>query len=200
MKMATDRPHARCGFTLIELLVVITVIGLLASILMPALSSARRSAIRVACATNLRQIGVAFTSYLMASRDKLPRASQLPSFSPFPIDSDEPIYIADVLRKYIRGETKVFQCPNDHSGAGRPAPNAGLSYFESEKSSYGYRWQLGGRTIAEVLNRFRNRLGSAVAENSIYVMSDYDNFHGKAGKPGARRYLYMDGHVTDFEN
>jgi len=27
-----------------------------------------------------------------------------------------------------------------------------------------------------------------------------NGYFGKAGKPGARRYLYVDGHVTDFEN
>jgi hypothetical protein len=31
-------------------------------------------------------------------------------------------------------------------------------------------------------------------------MRDFNNFHGEPGKDGARRYLYYDGHVTDFEN
>jgi hypothetical protein len=31
-------------------------------------------------------------------------------------------------------------------------------------------------------------------------MRDYNNFHGESGEPGARRYLYIDGHVADFEN
>jgi hypothetical protein len=44
------------------------------------------------------------------------------------------------------------------------------------------------------------RIDSTVADNAFYVMRDYDNFHGAGGKPGARRYLYSDGHVTDFEN
>jgi prepilin-type N-terminal cleavage/methylation domain-containing protein/prepilin-type processing-associated H-X9-DG protein len=46
------------AFTLIELLVVISIIAMLIAILLPALAGARRSARKIACAANLRQIGV----------------------------------------------------------------------------------------------------------------------------------------------
>jgi prepilin-type N-terminal cleavage/methylation domain-containing protein len=67
----------RRGFTLIELLVVLAVIGILISLLIPAIQAARQSAIRMQCQSNLYQMWINTESYRSRTKGNLPKAEVL---------------------------------------------------------------------------------------------------------------------------
>ena len=66
------RIEGKRGFTLIELLVVIAIIGVLASLLLPALAGAKERAKLIKCVSNQNQIGIAFQLYGGDNNERFP--------------------------------------------------------------------------------------------------------------------------------
>ncbi|HEY5914469.1 MAG TPA: type II secretion system protein [Verrucomicrobiae bacterium] len=103
----------KAGFTLIELLVVIAVIAILAALLLPVLSSARRKTQAVECLNNLRQIGQTTYMYCSDNDDRLPFAW---FDDPDPKENSffallTPLVYGTYFDGYGDFELKLYSCP-----------------------------------------------------------------------------------------
>jgi len=101
------RRHTRDGFTLIELLVVVAIIGVLMSLLLPAVQSGRAVARKTICAGNLYQIGQAYHQ----RRQKHGGSNLTISAAGWTTS----------LKSYVEESSSIYTCPDDHEQAGTQA-------------------------------------------------------------------------------
>jgi prepilin-type N-terminal cleavage/methylation domain-containing protein len=142
----------RSAFTLIELLVVIGIVAVLLGILVPALTSARASARKIACISNLNQIGTAIHLYSVEYNGSIPIGPKAPPFlSPsdfYPstgaptslvsLRNGKPVGLGLLLRDHLSQQPKVLFCPHpdQYVSVDTELANVGL---RQAQCSYYYR-------------------------------------------------------------
>jgi prepilin-type N-terminal cleavage/methylation domain-containing protein/prepilin-type processing-associated H-X9-DG protein len=144
-----DRPQRNPakGFTLVELLVVIAIIAILAALLLPALTGAQKSAKRVWCENNLRQIGLAFQIFAHDHNSKFPMAVPISEggSQEFTVNSylvNGPFYFSfrhfQTLSNLLLNP-KLLVCPMDTRQSSvnfTVMQNSNLSYFVGADADY----------------------------------------------------------------
>ena len=193
----------RVGFTLIELLVVIAIIAILAAVLFPAFTAAKRHATTVQCISNLRQLTMAIRQYSDNNDSKLPG-----------ILNGEPNYCGCLgdgqwvypehgqIWKYIRN-AKVFECPTDYKRRSKyittaPAPfkpedyplSYTMNYWLANKNPDALRIPSKSRLML-LIHEDRTQINDAIF---IPVVGDKRDIPDNVHYDGTT-LSYVDGHV-----
>ena len=173
-----DGLHQRNGFTLVELLVVISIIAIIAGLVVPALLGGREEAWKAQCTNNLRQIGIAATSYATKKYE-------------FPRDrTDEPTAhdSLNILLRSRHGKTlpaSLFKCP---SGEAAPAKKGeDEDYLQLEGDTLDYAWA----------NIRRRPTGDIKALASDKFYNGYDE--NREGHNDVMIVLVSDSSVSEWE-
>ena len=145
-------PSRNRAFTLIELLVVIAIIAILAAMLLPVLSVAKEKGRRAVCLSNLRQVGIAITSYSHDNGGRIPFGPKAPPFlspaefypstgaptSLLSLRSGAPVALGLLLAQHLGSQSKVLFCPSADQPLDAEAELAKVGKTQAQ-SSYYYR-------------------------------------------------------------
>lgn len=167
------------AFSIVEILVVIAIIAILAALTFPVFAAAKSRAKDVTCLANLRQIGIALTSYSASNDDLLPTESSTPISPVLP----HPILVA--LKPYgMRDE--LLQCPKDfYLDFGSGTIDYENNHYKRCGSSYDFNLVLGKYSMTGV-----------PAPSKAGLASDFFSFH--SAQNDAKQWfqvLFFDGHV-----
>lgn len=208
--------HRNSGFTLLEILVVIAIIAIVAALLFPVFASARGKARQSACLSNLRQLGIAISTYAQDYDNLYPSAcdpvdknlEDWGGLSPAPDAVKQLPLLTDVLFPYLKNKP-VWGCPSD-TGFKKAAylqddvsilsPFSCDSFFEKFGTSYVYRLDLATNHIAYPASGINTDGKTEYGSADINVLSEvYGKWHTQGNDyffPQRYNCLMGDNHVT----
>jgi len=200
--MKSGRTNRGGAFTLIELLVVIAIIGILAALLLPVLSAAKRRAAQATCTNNLKQLGTGMVMYIDDNHGTFPGlASEHNGFQAadwiywrtnsamYPTVDKSPIIIA-----IANANTNLLRCPLDKDNSARfdegaSDPVNGPYMYSYSLTGYGLTLDGGGPGLNGNMNYGMSSVFSP--DNSVsypFQQSAIRNASGKimlAKEPGS---------------
>ena len=184
-------------FTLIELLVVIAIIAILAGLLLPALNSARRKAQESSCLNNLKQSGLALTSYAGDWRDSFPVVHGGTFADPQELPG-EPQWFTPLVEQY-NYQLSYLQCPADK---GYDAKKSIQSYMVNAMMTFGRSTVGIAASDRIVLSERGYEDNGEPEEHQCYPgMSEPDDWKQKIDRERHNKravYLFVDGHAGSF--